>query len=47
MTSASWNDNLAARYHQFQYEIPEHPLKDHTVVVAGGTVGLTLRRDRG
>lgn len=46
MTSAYWDDNLATRYRQFQYDFPERSPKDRAIVVAGGTGGLTLRRDR-
>jgi hypothetical protein len=44
MTSSIWNDNLAARYRESQYEFSEHALKDRMVVIVGG---LALRWDRG
>jgi NAD(P)-dependent dehydrogenase (short-subunit alcohol dehydrogenase family) len=40
MTSAYWNEELASRYRQFQYDFPQNALKDRTIVVAGGTGGL-------
>jgi 3-oxoacyl-[acyl-carrier protein] reductase len=40
MTSAYWDESLAARYRQFQYDFPRDSLRGHAVIVAGGTGGL-------
>jgi NAD(P)-dependent dehydrogenase (short-subunit alcohol dehydrogenase family) len=40
MASKYWDDQLAARYHDFRYDFPERALAGRVVVVAGGTGGL-------
>ncbi|MFZ0212551.1 MAG: SDR family oxidoreductase [Candidatus Acidiferrales bacterium] len=40
MASAYWDENLASRYRQFQYEFPERSLQGRAIVLAGATGGL-------
>jgi NAD(P)-dependent dehydrogenase (short-subunit alcohol dehydrogenase family) len=40
MTSSFWDEQLAARYREFQYDFREKTLAGRTIVVAGGTGGL-------
>jgi NAD(P)-dependent dehydrogenase (short-subunit alcohol dehydrogenase family) len=41
MTSQYWDAGQAHAYHEFQYHFPEKTLAGKTVIVAGGTGGLS------